>query len=178
MIDADLVVPPHRTPAARAEKLMPAALAVLGAICIVGTVSLVAGLSPFAPGEVQWRVQMGAAVLSAVPQLTLLLTLISVVGVMVGQHRAVRLAAVAFFVLAAVIAALLPIFALDFLSQRQVQSLSAVTGYTRDGLRVGAAAGFLVPFMLWTGTRGWVAGRKDTEGEAGSGYGLIVGQPG
>lgn len=177
MIDADLIVPPHRTPAARAEKLIPAALAVLGAICLVGTVSLVVGVFPFAPGEVQWRVQAAAAVLSSVPQFTLLLTLISIAGVMIGQHRAVRIASVAFFVLAALLSAVVPIFALDFLTQRHLQAVSVVGAYTRDGLRIGASAAFLIPFMLWAGARGWVAGRKNTEGQTDSGHGLIVGQP-
>jgi len=179
VIDADLVIPPHRTPAARAQKLVPAALAALGAICVVGTASLVVGVWPFAFGEVQWRVQTVAVVLSAVPQFTLLLTLISVAGVFVGQHRAVRAAAVAFFVLAALLTLLVPVFALDFLTQRHLQNLSTVPAYTRDGLRIGASAAFLIPFMLWAGRRGWTESRKDPEGdESGAGHGLIVGQPG
>lgn len=176
MRDADLVIPPHRTSFARAEKLIPAALALLWAICVVGIAGLAVGVWPFALGDVQWRVQTAAVVLSAVPQFTLLLTLISVAGVTVGQHRAVRTAAVAFFVLAALLTLLVPVFALDFLTQRHLQAVSAVDAYTRDGLRIGASAALLIPFMLWAGRRGWTAGRKDPGAEVGEGHGLIVGQ--
>ena len=70
MTEPGLPIPPHRTPAARAEKLIPAALAILGAICLVGLVSLAVAAWPFNPGEIQWRVQFldVATTLTAVPR--------------------------------------------------------------------------------------------------------------
>ena len=176
MTEPGLPIPPHRTPAGRAENLIPAAIALLAVICLIGISSLAVAAWPFAFGELQWRFQVAVLLLSSVPQLTLLLTVISGAGVYGGHHRSVRAASVAFLALAAVLIVIVPFFALDFLTRRHLQPQNSLPTFTREGLRLGATTALLVPFLIWAGIRGWVASRPDPSGEPGVGHGLVVGQ--
>jgi hypothetical protein len=176
MTEPGLPIPPHRTPAARAQKLIPAAMSVLAAIGVVGLVAVAVAAWPFAPGEMRWRVQAIATLLTAVPQLAFLLAMISVAGVYAGQHSAVRAAAISFFVLSGALIVLVPLFALDFMSVRHLLTQPAVAGVTHEGVRVGVSTAFLIPFMIWAASKGWAASKPDPDAERGEGHGLIVGR--
>jgi hypothetical protein len=177
MTSPESIIPPHRTPAARAEKLIPAVLFVLAAICATGLVSLAVAAWPFAFGEIQWRVHFEATTLTAMPQLAFLLAMISVAGVYAGKHRAVRAAAAAFFALAGGLVVMVPAFALDFMSARHMQPQTTIDSFTREGLRLGAATAFLIPFLAWAGAKAWSAGKPDSVSRRAEGHGLVVGRP-
>ena len=166
MTSPESIIPPHRTPAARAEKVIPAAIAVLAAICLVGVLSLAEAAWQPAVGDVLWRVKFEATTLTAMPQLAFLLTMISVAGVYAGKHRAVRTAAAAFFALAAGLIVMVPAFALDFLSARHMQPQSVIDSFTRDGLRLGATTALLIPFLGWAGIKAWSASKPDQSARA------------
>ena len=95
MGDPAPVIPPYLTPAARAEKLIPAAVALLAMICFLVVSALAAAAWPMAFSDTRWRFRNASLLLAAEPQIALVLTIISVAGVYAGIHRAVRCAAVA-----------------------------------------------------------------------------------
>ncbi|MES1259206.1 MAG: hypothetical protein ABUL71_01330, partial [Gemmatimonadota bacterium] len=78
-------VPPHLTPAGRTEAMIPSLLALLAAICLVEAGTLLINAWPFAAGEVYWRFQTATQLLTAGPRFALLLTVISVAGVLAGK---------------------------------------------------------------------------------------------
>ena len=94
-------IPPHLTPAGRAEELIPALLVLLVVIGLGGIVAFPVSVWPFEISETVWRERSGALYLTTMPPLVFLIAIILVAGVYAGQHRAVRAAGGAFFVLAA-----------------------------------------------------------------------------
>ncbi len=180
MTEPGLPIPPHRTPAGRAEKLIPAMIFMLAAICLIGLelLTVVMGAWPIEPFELQWRVQVFTLLLSATPQILFLVTLIAVAAVYAGKHRAVRAAAVAYCGLAVALVILAPLFAMDSLSMRHLQPPDKVAEFTYNMLRLCATSAFLVPFMVWAGVKSVVGAASPIQQpitEGARGHGLIVG---
>jgi hypothetical protein len=175
MTESTLPIPAYRTPAARADKLIPAATALLVALCVAAVCRLALGAWPFAISETRWRFETADLLLATAPQLALLLTVIAVAGVYSGRYQTVRRASLALLGLAGLLTLAVPVFAHDFLAIRRIQGVATIEAFTSDGTRLGVTAALAVPFMIWAGIRGWAAGRPDPESEPGNG--LIVGQP-
>ena len=179
MTSPETMTPPHRPVSARAERLIPAIIVLLAVTWAIGVGSLAVNAWPPAVGENQWRVRVGANVLSAMPQMIALLAVIAVAGLYAGQRRAVRAVAVIYMIFAVMLVVMVPLFALDFLSARHLQPQSSLGAFTREGLRLGASSALMIPFLFWASLRGWATSKLDPSAHRGvAGAGLVVGQSG
>lgn len=152
----------------------------LGVLSIIG-LSLLADILttvlPLRTSDVQWRFQAEGLVLNAAPQWALILLLVLAVGLYGERLGALKAGAIFCLALAGILAVLLPFFALDFLTVRQLQSQSRLPAFQRVGIKVAGIAVLLVPVLVWAGVRGLGTYGKARGSEKSKAPGLLVGQP-
>jgi len=169
--------PVFLNPAARTQMLAPAVIVVLCTILAIGASSLIVTWYPYSFSDTQWRFTAAAQLLSAVPQMAFLLTMLALSAVLTGYFTVLRWAAILSVVIGVlVVFPVVPLFALDFLTGRHMQRTDDIGRFTREGLRLGATAGALGLAMIWAGRRAWLASIRDLNEMTEQGYGLIVGQ--
>ena len=162
----------------RAHEMAPAMIGVLAVIGLSLVADVVIGAVPFRTDDPSWRFQVAGQILNTAPQLALLLMLALGVGLYAERFGVLKWGAIACLVLAALLALLLPFFALDFLTVRHLQNQSRLSGFLRMGLRLAGIAGLLMLGLVWAGIRGVVVARSALPlGEPTEGPGIVIGQP-
>jgi hypothetical protein len=169
---------PRPSTGSRTLALMPPLVAVLTLVAASVLVDIMVVRWPLRMGDVQWRYQTFNLVLSAGPQLSLVLAIIAIVGVIGGFRAAVSWAGIAAAIVGILLLLLTPLFLLDVLQlRRQVPIDSKLT----FGLVAMKTAGFSILFAvvdLWTAQRAVSLARRSKEdGERGAlGRGVLVAQ--
>jgi hypothetical protein len=160
----------------RAHLLAPAMLGVLLVVGLSPVADILTTALPLRTSDVTWRFQVEGLVLNLAPQWALLLMLVLAVGLYGERPGAVKAGAIICLGIAAVLAVLLPFFALDFLTVRQLQTQSRLPAFQRMGVKVAGTSALLVPALVWAGVRGLGAYKKERGKEKSEGPGLVVGQ--
>ena len=140
--------------------MVPAMLAVLSISGLSLAAEILTTALPLRTGDVTWRFQLEGLVLNAAPQWALILVLVLGIGLSSDRIGVVKAGAIVCLLLAGILAVLLPLFALDFLTVRQLQTQSRLPAFQRVGIKVTGIAGLLVPALVWAGVRGLVASRN------------------
>lgn len=164
-------------PFIRAQLLAPAMLSVLSIVGLSLLGEILTAALPLRPGDAGWRFQVEGLVLNAVPQWALILVLVLGIGLYGDRIGVVKAGAIVCLALAVTVAVLLPFFALDFLTVRQLQTQSRLPAFQRVGIKVTGIAALLVPALVWVGVRGLAASRQVLLTEPTTGPGLVIGRP-
>lgn len=167
------------TVSASALALVPGVVVLLAILVLSAIGDVLVATMPFAFDEAQWRFRAFGSVLAQAPQLTLIVLVFLLAGV-VGIYRpALRIGALLGMVLAVLFVILVPFFALDFLQLRRMVAVAARDRYDLAAMKTAAMAAVFAPFLFWMGWRAWVAARnpKDSARRE-KGDGLVVGQGG
>ena len=148
------------TSTSRINTFLPAIFGVLVVVFVTHFAGIVVRTVPMQPGDPRWRLASGAVLLGATPETVFILMGMAMAALMGGYFAAARWTAIASLIFGGFLLALLPFFALDFLSQRRLQRMDVLPVFTRDGLHLVAVSGLLGLSLVWAGMRGIRATRQ------------------
>jgi hypothetical protein len=170
---------PTTTLTERSRSLMSAILFALAVMAVSPTAEVIADRWPMRWGEAAWRFDIVLMLLSNGPQLVVLLGIITTIGVLLGNRRVVRGAAIAFAIVFAAHVVLVPTFALDFLQVRHTVPVSRAAVVKMASLKAIGFGLLIIVMSGWAALRGWQASANEGAGpRRQKGEGLVVGQAG
>ena len=127
-------------PLIRAQLLAPAMVSLLSIVGLSLLAEILTAALPLRAGDAAWRFQAEGLVLNAAPQWAVILVLVLAIGLYADRIGVVKAGAIVCLGLAVTVAVLLPFFALDFLTVRQLQTQSRRPAFQRVGIKVAALA--------------------------------------
>lgn len=169
---------PNPTVSSRAQSIAPALVVLLSLVALSAVVDMVLMNLPLQMDDPRWRFAAFGRLLTSAPQFTLLLAVISAIGLLGGERRPVRTSAAIMIVLGAVVVLLAPFLGLDWLTVRRQVNVDARRNFDLTAAKTLVFGLLMVPFLIWAGIRGLKATAmpKGADRQKEKGEGLIVGQ--
>lgn len=162
---------------AKIQGLLPALVVFMVVVAASALVDLSITVLPLRFGEVSWRFYSAGLFMATAPQAATILVLISIVAITGGLRGTLRGIAIVAIILGVLYLVALPVFGLDLLQMRRLQSEASRSHWTSAATKTAILAGILGIMFVWMGIKSMAASRRtDFAPAREEGRDLVVGR--